>query len=98
MNDRYDLVTGRKYKTRDGQEKTAWTRVGTMFARDKGGFSIQLESIPLNFDEKGGVRLMAFPPKDRDERGGGGGGRSGGSNGYSEADYGGRDDSDQVPF
>lgn len=98
MSDRYDLMTGRKYKTRDGQEKTAWTRVGTMFPRDKGGFSIQLEALPLNIDEKGGVRLMAFPPKDRDERGGGGGARGGGGGGgYDDASYGAKDDSD-VPF
>lgn len=94
MSDRYDLMTGRKYKTRDGQEKTQWNRCGTMFRSKNGnGFSIVLESLPLTLDEKGGIRIQAFEPKPRDGAGSGGGARTGGG-GYSDAEYGAPPDDD----
>lgn len=97
MSDRYDLMTGRKYKTRDGQEKTQWNRCGTMFRSKNGnGFSIVLESLPLTLDEKGGIRIQAFEPKPKD--GQGGGARTGGG-GFSDSDgYGDDGKSDDLPF
>ena len=45
-----NIVTGQKYTTRDGQEKTKWTTIGAMFIKDDGKMSIKLEQIPLNWD------------------------------------------------
>lgn len=70
MSDRYELKAGRKYTTRDGQEKTQWTRVGTMF-RSKNGdsFGITLDVMPLPEKDTGTIRIMAFVPEERTEGG-----------------------------
>jgi hypothetical protein len=41
--------------------KTYWTNIGAAFPRDRGGFSIMLDALPL------GRELMIFPPDDRDK-------------------------------
>ena len=64
MADRWDLMTMRK--GRDG--KTYYTKVGVMFARDKGGFSLSFEALPIGAREDGTIGVMAFPPRDRDDR------------------------------
>lgn len=95
MTERYNLMMGRKYKTSGGQEKTAWTRVGAMFPNRSGkGFSIALEALPLVLDEKGGVRIQAFPAKARGERGEPRERRGE----YSEEDYGAGAVDDFIPF
>jgi hypothetical protein len=70
MANRYDVMTGRQYIDRDGNSKTAWTRIGTLFPlRDKDGFSIQFDALPvptLN-DGKLEMRAVCFPPQDRDD-------------------------------
>jgi hypothetical protein len=68
MTQRYDVMTARTYSDRDGNEKTAWTRVGTMF-ETKNGFSIALDALPLPQlrDGKLETRLVCFPPKEKDE-------------------------------
>ena len=57
---RYDLLSPRPGK--DG--KTHWMKVGVMFDRDKGGFSLTLDALPLP-DEKGRVMLLASEPRDQ---------------------------------
>lgn len=57
---RYDLCSPRPKK--DGG--TFWHRVGVMFADDKGGFSIMLDSLPIP-DKEGRLMVKAFPPKDQ---------------------------------
>jgi hypothetical protein len=80
MADRYDVLAVRKYKTRDGEEKSSWTPVGVAFSqRDGKGFSINLHCVPVPDKESGEVRLVMrvpMPREDRQERGGGGGGLS----------------------
>ena len=97
MSNRYDAVTARKYTDRNGNEKTAFTRIGTMFANRNGdGFNVVLDALPIP-DENGQVRILMFVPKERDEtpnRGQQdtrGGGRTGG---YTPGDL----DGDEVPF
>lgn len=66
MSERYDLLTARK-----AGDKTYWTRVGVMFPnRDKPGFRLVFEALPVPqlYDGKLEVTVMAFPPKDSDER------------------------------
>ncbi len=58
-----NIVVGKKYTTRDGQEKTAWTTIGACFIKDDGKMSVKIEQIPLNWD--GQAQIF-----DRDTQGG----------------------------
>ncbi len=42
-------VTG-EYKTKDGQTKTRFQKVGVAMDNKKGGTSLLIESLPINFD------------------------------------------------
>ena len=79
MTQRWDVKSPRKRK-----DKTYWQRVGTMFADDKGGFSIEFDSLPLP-DEEGRVRCKAWEPKPKPDQQ------------YSNASMGGEAD-DEIPF
>jgi len=58
---RYDILTPRKGK--DG--KTRWMKIGAGFPRDKGGFSLVLDALPLP-DAEGKVSLLMSEPLERD--------------------------------
>ena len=65
---RYDLLSPRPKK--DGG--TSWHKVGAAFPRDKGGFSLVFDSLPLP-DKEGRVSLMmweATPREDGRQQGG----------------------------
>lgn len=47
---RRNLVTGRKYTTTQGEEKTRWTTVGKIFQDDQGREYIKLDVVPLSWD------------------------------------------------
>ena len=57
----YDIISPRKGK--DG--KTRWLKVGAGFPRDKGGFSLIFDALPLP-DAEGKVSLLMTEPKPRD--------------------------------
>lgn len=61
---RFDVVAGRPYQTRDGEDKKQWINVGRMTEWDDGSFSLELHAIPTGnwFDG----RLSVFEPKPRD--------------------------------
>ena len=61
---RFDVVAGRPYTTRDGEEKKQWINVGRMTEWDDGSFSLELHAIPTGnwFDG----RLSIFEPKPKD--------------------------------
>lgn len=61
----YDVCTGRKYTTNQGEEKTAWTPIGKLFIKDDGKMSVKLEALPLP-NEKGEVWLSVFEPRPKD--------------------------------
>lgn len=69
---RYDLISPRPRK--DG--KTFWLKVGAAFERDKGGFSLVFDALPLP-DAEGRVTVLMTEPKEQDrprgeaQRGGG---------------------------
>ena len=89
---RYDVLSARKYRTRDGQDKTAWSNVGVAFeSKDGKGFSLSLHCIPVPDKESGEVRLLMRLPMPKDDAP-----RGGGSRGGQSHDYGG-DDTD-IPF
>ena len=63
---RMDLLTTRSYTNRDGEVKTAWTKVGTAWATTK-GWSLVFEALPLpQLNDKGQLetRVVMMPPKD----------------------------------
>ena len=59
-NAQYNISVPEKYE-KDGEEKTAWTTVGTAFKNDKGTISLK---IPANIAVSGDVVLF---PKDDDD-------------------------------
>jgi|GEM_PF-6584091 len=69
---------GRKYKDRDGNEKTVWTQCGVaLHDPQTGSESIHLEFLPLTIPE-GGLWFRLFDPKPKGESAGGGGSRNSG--------------------
>lgn len=57
----YELFSPRK----DRNDKTRWHKVGVAFPRDKGGFSLVFDSLPLP-DNEGRVSLMMWEAKPRE--------------------------------
>jgi len=60
---RYDLISPRPGK--DG--KTHWHKVGAGFPRDKGGFSLLFDALPLP-DADGRVSLLMVEPTPKESR------------------------------
>jgi len=73
-----DVLTAREYE-KDGQKKTAWTKIGMAFkARDGEGWNIMLDAFPVNGKmvlrepkpyeraATGDSPRKAAPPKDDD--------------------------------
>jgi hypothetical protein len=100
---RFDCLVGRKYKARDGSEKTNWTKIGVAFEGRDGGMNVTLDAFPV------GGGFIIREPKEYDpsqQRGGsrgGGGGAARGGGGFDDADYGAGMNSppagdDDVPF
>ena len=54
------LVGGAGTYTVDGQEKTRWFPMGTLFKKDSGDLVIKLDGIPLGTDFNGWVNLFDF--------------------------------------
>lgn len=54
--------------TVDGQEKTRWFPMGTMFQKDDGSLVVKLDGIPLGSDFNGWVNLFDFD-EDRAQSG-----------------------------
>ena len=87
---RFDLVSPRKGR----DDKTRWHKVGAAFPRDKGGYQLVFDSLPLP-DAEGRVTLMMWEAQERDGQAPRGNNppQSGG------APAGGRSDmDDEIPF
>lgn len=71
MPNHYNVLSPRKY-IKDGQEKTAFTKVGIAFPmKDKDGFSLMLEALPLSsMNDQGKLecRLLLLPPIENEEQ------------------------------
>lgn len=66
-----NVVAGRKYITKNGEEKTRWVNVGKLFIKDDGHFSLKFEDYinPGAFkNEKGEVWFNVFDEKPKDEQ------------------------------
>ena len=59
-NAQFNISVPEKYQDKEGNEKTAWTNVGTAFQNDKGSISLR---IPANISVSGDVVL--FPKDDK---------------------------------
>lgn len=71
MANYYDLISPRKRRDRDGNEKTSWHRVGAAFPDRNGGdaFNLVFDSLPLP-DAEGRVAVRMSRPLERDDNGG----------------------------
>lgn len=61
-----DIVAGKKFITKSGEEKTNWTTVGHIFIKDDGAMSVKFNGYinPLAFaNEKGEVWFNVFEQK-----------------------------------
>ena len=69
MADRYDLLAARPYIDGQGEEKTYFSKIGTVWPmKDRDGFSITFDALPVPSIKDGKVetRAIAMPPKPRD--------------------------------
>ena len=83
---RFDLLSPRKGK----DDKTRWHKIGAAFPRDKGGFQLVFDSLPLP-DNEGRVTVMMWEAKPRQDQGGAPAGGFGGGMPDNGMD-------DQIPF
>lgn len=70
MTSRLEAFHVRKYVTRDGEEKSAWTRIGVAFPHKNGnGFNVSLECLPAPTvkDGKGSYEIVLREPMERDK-------------------------------
>jgi hypothetical protein len=68
MAKRYDVLGMNIYTGADGEEKTFFFRVGTMFANKDGKdqFMLDLMAFPVP-NKEGKVKLLVKPPEPRDQ-------------------------------
>lgn len=63
MKKSHDAVyAGEKYTDRDGNEKTRYINIGSLFTRDDGSMTMKLESLPIGFN--GWINF--YEPKPRE--------------------------------
>lgn len=63
MKKTHDAVyAGEKYTDREGNEKTRYVNIGSLFTRDDGSMTAKLEAIPVGFN--GWINF--YEPKPRD--------------------------------
>ena len=62
MGKRWDVCSPRKRKSKDGEDKTFWVRVGAAFDNEK-GMQIVLDALPLP-EGDGRCVLMLFEPRE----------------------------------
>lgn len=68
MTDRMDILAIRSY-AKDGETKTAFTKIGVAFATKTGGWQLVFEALPIaSLSDKGTIETRALmkPPQPRD--------------------------------
>lgn len=66
-----DIVAGKKYITKNGEEKTRWTTVGQLFIKDDGKMTVKFAEYinPMAFcNDKGEVWFNVFDKKDKESK------------------------------
>lgn len=64
LTKRFDIVAGRKYQTRSGEEKTHWINCGEAAEWDGKDISLTLRSVPVGNWFDGTLRLFERTEKD----------------------------------
>lgn len=59
---RLDMIVGRK----DKNGKTHWTKIGSAWPSDKGGYQLVFDALPLT-DAEGRCSALLVEPKPRDD-------------------------------
>lgn len=71
MSNHYNVLMAREYTTKDGETKSAFTKIGVAFPmKDKDGFQVSLEAIPLQSIGKTGkleCKLLLMPPMENNQ-------------------------------
>lgn len=69
MAERLDAMTPRSYTDKNGEVKTAWTRIGSAFATKQGGWSIRLDALPIPQMGKDGLEttIVLMTPRADDK-------------------------------
>lgn len=66
MAERMDAIVARDYVTRDGEAKTAFTRIGTAWPT-KNGYRVVFDALPLpSLNDKGALEtvVLLMPPRE----------------------------------
>lgn len=68
MTERLDALMTRTYE-QNGEEKTAYTKIGVAFANKNGGYRVKLETLPTAsmYDGKVETSFILLPPRDRNQ-------------------------------
>lgn len=64
-----DIVAGKKFITKNGEEKTRWTNVGQLFIKDDGKMTVKFAEYinPMAFcNDKGEVWFNVFEKKEKE--------------------------------
>lgn len=57
-----DACTVRRYKSKAGEDKSAWYKIGTAFLHEDGRISMQLAALPVNGE------IVLFKPKPKEDQ------------------------------
>jgi len=70
MAERMDALVAREYTDRDGNKKTSWTKIGSAWSMQNGGYSVTLDALPLPVMGERGLetRLILKVPQPRDDQ------------------------------
>jgi hypothetical protein len=85
MAERLDVLIASKWKTSSGEERTRYQRVGAAFSTKNGGWSVKFDAPTVIVP--GMADLVMFPPKPKDDRGGGYEQQGGGSDGGQDIPF-----------
>jgi hypothetical protein len=62
MSSRLDVIAARERTSKEGDISTHWVRIGSAWPRERGGWSVELDALPLP-DSEGRVRFLLAEPK-----------------------------------
>lgn len=62
---RLDACVPRKRKDQQGGEKTFWVKIGSIWTKDDGSVSVELDALPVP-DDSGRVVIKGFVPREKD--------------------------------
>lgn len=79
-NKRYDVIAAVREYEKDGETKKVWINCGTLWEREKGGFSLTLDALPVKRNDNDQLSFLVVEPNERSRnssQSGGGAGAGG---------------------